>query len=255
MFSGPKKTQPPGSRATEHGVAAGKRSTQGATERRGPDAFPESNRLIGEGDLALASTLLRSKTIRERYYLLMRLIYALSGLLGLAVFGLVVLAIRPINPVYFATSDDGRLVPIVPLSRPIMSNTALDNWVTTAVTKSLQISFSSYKSDIASAQQFFTPDGWKSYTTALTAGQLLDSIVTKRYNQFVVPNGAPVLISTDGAVNSDGVAYWVWQVPVSVTLVSADATGTTSHVITVTVVRIPETENPSGLGIASFIEQ
>jgi intracellular multiplication protein IcmL len=185
----------------------------------------------------------------------MRVIYVLAAALSLSVFANVVLALRPTHPTYFASSDDGRIVPIVPLSRPVMSSNALDNWVTTAVTNSLQISFSTYRSDLESSKQYFTDAGFRAFTSQITESQLLGSILANRYNEFAVMGGAPVLLSVPGAVDKTGAAYWIWQVPVSVTLESADAKFTAGHTVTVTVVRVPQTDNPSGLGITDFIEQ
>ena len=217
----------------------------------------ESNfkKLEDEGDLAFASVLLRSKNVRERYYLLMRTIYVLGGCLALSVFGNVVQAIRPTHPLVIAMSDDGRVIPIIPLAKPVMSTNSMDAWVATAVTKSLDITFSTMGADLQSSQQYFTPTGWKAFEQGLVSARVLDSIKTNKYNEYAVPAGAPVLLSPPGAVDGNGVAYWVWQLPVTVTLESADTKQSNNYTITVTVVRVPQAQTPSGLGITGFVEQ
>jgi intracellular multiplication protein IcmL len=230
----------------------GQKSAVKPTAQSGGSSVPK---LEDEGDIAFASVLLRSKVVRERYYLLMRTIYVLGGCLALSVFGNVVQAIRPTHPLVIAMSDDGRIIPIIPLAKPVMSTNSMDTWVATAVTKSLDITFSTMGADIQASQQYFTPSGWKAFQQGLVSANLLDSIKSNKYNEYAVPAGAPVLLSAPGAVDGDGVAYWVWQFPVIVTLESADTQQSRNYTVTVTVTRVPQAQNPSGLGITGFVEQ
>jgi intracellular multiplication protein IcmL len=232
--------------------ARASRPAQNSKAKPDPDALPL---LKDEPELAHASLILRSKIVRERQYHLYRLTYVLSGLLAFSIFGNVVQAIRPNNPIVIGATADGRILPIVPLERPIMSSSAMSAWVANAVTNSLTISFATYRRDVQASQQYYTADGWQAFSSGLVSSKFLGSILSNKYNVYTVPKDAPTMISQPGAVDSHGVAYWIWQVPVIVTFESAVTKFTNEYTITVTVERVRETDNPTGLGITEFVEQ
>ena len=238
------------SRAVSNSVKAGAAKTAKAkTDPGGTMYFRD------EAELAHASVILRSKIVRDRLAFLYRISCVLAGLLALSIFANVVQAIRPNNPIVIGATADGRIIPIIPLNRPIMTSSAMSAWVANAVTNSLTISFATYRRDVQNSQQFFTSGGWQAFSSGIASEHFLGTILSNKYNVYTVPKAAPIMISKPGAVDSEGVAYWIWQVPVIMTFESSQTKYTNEYTITVTIKRVPEAANPTGLGISGFIEQ
>ena len=75
---------------------------------------------------------------------------------------------HPPAPKYFATSIDGRIIPIVPLNEPNMPTSALLLWSNQAATAAFTYDFVNYRQALQSASDYFTPDGWRDFLNALT---------------------------------------------------------------------------------------
>lgn len=226
------KTEKPAPGATED--AAGK----------APDAASEE--LGGLGKVTI-----RNEFYRDGYRTLLKL----SVLQGLVALGLIaamffVVAVHQPENRYFATTEDGRLVPMVPLNQPNLSTPALMSWVAQSTTEVMTFGFNDYRRRFQTASRNFTRKGWESFSSALQKSRIIELVETNQQVVTAAPQGAPILES-EGLYA--GRYQWVVQIPMVLTYQSGSRMRSDSLLVTLVVVRRPRLESPNGVGIEQWI--
>ncbi|HHF0568083.1 TPA: DotI/IcmL family type IV secretion protein [Vibrio alginolyticus] len=113
-----------------------------------------------------------------------------------------------------------RIVPQVPLSDRLFSDSEVMDFVTEAMYNTLSLSFDSYELSMTeSALLFFTTSGWKSFSSAVQEAEILSTIFSNKEIIEFYPTRAPFMEFSgtvdgkiDGRFTKD--AYWVWRVKV-----------------------------------------
>jgi intracellular multiplication protein IcmL len=203
-------------------------------------------------DEAVASVLAREAYTRERHVFLVRMIVAQAAVILALVATVWFLATRPPQNHYFLTDNEGKIKEITSLDRPVNTLPEVTNWLSSAVTQAYTFSFANYQAELSAARVSFTPNGWKGFEKALKDSGNLKAVIENKYVSTAVPTGAAILIS-QGIV--DGRYAYKFQLPILVTYQSAVQRTTQNLMVTVIVVRQPETEAPRGLGIAQLIAE
>lgn len=216
------------------------------TQKRAPRVRPDS------GDTAnLGKVVLRNEFYRDGYRLALRVAviqcFIIVGLI--AVMFYVVHVHQPKN-FYFATTEDGRLIPMVSLEQPNLSTPALMSWVAQSATEVMTFGFNDYRRRLQEASRHFTRRGWESFTTALQKARIIESIEQNSQVVTAAPRGAPILQS-EGVIG--GQYQWVVQIPMVLTYQSGSKTRSDYWIVTLVVVRVPRLESPNGVGIAQWI--
>lgn len=168
----------------------------------------------------------------------------------LLVGSLVYIISNPPKPKYFATTIDGRIMPLVPLDRPNLGMSALLQWVNTAAVAVYNYNFVNYQQALQEASQFFTPDGWRDFMSALQSSNNLNAVLDKKLIVSAVATGAPVVLQQGLLL---GVYSWKVQMPMLVTYQSASQFSQQSVVVTMLVTRISTLDSPLGIGVAQFV--
>jgi len=156
---------------------------------------------------------------------------------------------RP-SPQYFATSTDGRITPLYPLSEPMVAPNELLQWATRAAVAAYTYNFVNWREALQGVQNNFTSDGWKYFESALKSSMTLETIMAKKLVASAVATGAPVIL--DQAV-INGRYAWKVQLPLLVTYQSSTEQIQQSLVITMVVSRVPTIDIPRGIAIVSFV--
>lgn len=104
---------------------------------------------------------------------LMLALLIIVGLVG-AIFG--ILATRP-TPTYFATTNDGRIISLVPLNQPNLSDQALLQWASNAVISIYSYSFVNYQKVFQDNEQYFTDAGWKAFLNSVKDSNSLSAVI------------------------------------------------------------------------------
>ena len=207
----------------------------------------------GEDTGGIGKVVLRNEFYRDGYRLALRVSVIQSviilGLIGALFF--IINVHQPENR-YFATTEDGRLIPMTPLSQPNLSNPALLSWVAQAATESMTFGFSDYRRRLQESSRHFTSRGWESFTNALQSARILEAVEANSQVLTAVPRGAPVIISR-GEIN--GQYQWIIELPMRLTTQSGGKTRNDRWILTLAVVRVPRLESPNGVGIAQWIAQ
>lgn len=153
------------------------------------------------------------------------------------------------RPEYFATTQDGRILPIYPLSSPIVSQEQLLQWANQAAISVYNYSFVNYRKELQEASDYFTPEGWKSFEDALTRSSNLETVIKKKLVSSAVATGAPV-VEKRGILN--GRYTWRISMPLLITYESASDVIQQSLIVTMNIVRVPVINTPKGIAIAQF---
>lgn len=205
-----------------------------------------------EADMSsVGKVVLRNEYYRDGYRLALRVAvvqsFIIMGLIGAMFY--VVHVHQPENR-YFATTEDGRLIPMVSLIQPNLSSPALMSWVAQSATEVMTFGFNDYRRRLQESSRNFTPKGWESFTRALQGARIIESIQENSQVITAAPRGAPILES-EGVIG--GRYQWVVQIPMVLTYQSGSKARTGQWMVTLVIVRVPRLESPNGVGIAQWI--
>ena len=116
---------------------------------------------------ALEVVRLRNNLYRDNYRRLVGMLL-LMIIITIALVGVVVYLVthRP-APQYFATSADGRITPLYPLSQPVVNPGELAQWANQAAVAAYTYNFVNYRKELQAASEFFTPEGWTQFQNGL----------------------------------------------------------------------------------------
>lgn len=199
----------------------------------------------------LGAVVLRNQFYRDSYRSVLKLAVlqaiVIVGMIGAMFF--VIQTHQPENR-YFATTEDGRLVPMVPLSDPNLSTPALMSWVAQSATEVMTFGFNDYKRRLQESSRNFTARGWESFTAALQRSRIIEMMETNQQVLTAAPQGAPILQS-EGLVN--GRYQWVVQIPMILSYQAGSKSRSDRLMVTLVIVRIPRLESSSGVGIEQWI--
>ncbi|MCB9982875.1 MAG: type IVB secretion system apparatus protein IcmL/DotI [Rhodospirillales bacterium] len=199
----------------------------------------------------LGSVMVRNEFYRDGYRSLLRL----ALLQGLAILGLIggmyfVIQVHQPENRYFATTEDGRLVPMVALNEPNLSTPALMSWVAQAATEVMTFGFNDYRRRLQESSRNFTRRGWESFTGALQRSRIIEMVEANQQVVTAAPQGAPIVVS-EGLVA--GRYQWQVQIPMLLSYQSGARTRTDKMLVTIVVVRVPRLESANGVGIEQWI--
>lgn len=199
----------------------------------------------------LGNVVVRNEFYRDGYRNLLRLT-VLQSLTILGLVGAIYFVIETNQPEnrYFATTEDGRLVPMVPLSQPNLSSPALMSWAAQTATKVMTFQFNDYRPRLQESSRNFTRRGWESFTVALQKSRIIEMVDAKQQIVSAAPAGAPVL-QDEGEVA--GRYQWIVDLPLVVTYTAGENKTNTNLLVKLVIVRVPRLETPNGVGIEQWI--
>lgn len=204
-----------------------------------------------EDTSGLGTVVIRNEFYRDGYRSLLRLCL-IEGVVILFLLGAMYFVIHIHQPQdrYFATTEDGRLIPMVALNEPNLSTPALMSWVAQASTEVMTFGFNDYRRRLQESSRNFTRKGWESFTSALQKSRIIEMVEASQQVVTAAPAGAPILES-EGLVA--GRYQWIIQLPLVLTYQSGSLTKSDNLLVTVVVVRVPRLESPNGVGIEQWI--
>ncbi len=202
---------------------------------------------------ALVTVVTRNEFYRDGFRNLIRI----AILEGVIIVGLILTLIVYINNSvshdrYFATTADGRIMQLAPLNQPYMTTAALLSWVAQAATDVMTFGFHDYQRQLQAASRHFTKTGWETFTTALQASRIVESVQAQQQVVTAVPRSAPVLLK-QGVLN--GRYRWVIQMPIQVSYKATNSNRNDNLLLTLVIERVPSLENPDGVGIEQWIAE
>lgn len=155
------------------------------------------------------------------------------------------------TPVYFATSVDGRIIPLTPLNEPHVTESALVSWAAQTLTKALTFGFNGGPQQMQKSAVDFSTAGWQEFHNALAARGLGVRTIEQGEVFTSTPARAPK-IRQHGV--KDGRYVWILELDmIGTTSTAQNPKGTSApYSVQIVVARSPDTTKPAGIDITSF---
>lgn len=206
----------------------------------------------------LELVMLRNNFYRDNFRRLMLICLALLLIIGGLIAYVFYQQENQPRPQYFATTTDGKLIKLIPLSQPNLQTNALLQWAVEAATASYTFNFVNYRKALQDVRIYYTQTGYQNFLKALQDSRNLDAVKTKKLVVSAVVTGAPVILKegqTTAVLSGENTYLYAWQVqfPMMITYQSASDLIKQNIVATMLITRVPTLEAPSGVGIASFV--
>lgn len=172
-----------------------------------------------------------------------------------SIIAVVSLAGKKVPPQYVPVMEDGRLLPLVPLSKPNVDQAEIANFSLEAIRKLNTYDYINWVSQLNEAQFYFSSQGWKKYDEELQRVDTLKAVQARRMIVAVRPTGDVRLVKE--GKTSAGIYVWQVEVPVRVSYTAhVDSSGQGGNAqigkVTLTISRVPTTENPRGIAIQVY---
>ena len=151
---------------------------------------------------------------------------------------------------FFATTSDGRLLPMIALDEPNLPTSKVLSWAANAATETMTFGFNDYRKRLQDSSRFFTRGGWQTFNDALSKSNLLDLVQGNQQVVTAVPRTAPVVVQ-EGLVNN--VYQWQVQLPLNITYQVGNKEDNRPQLITLVIVRVSTLETPDGIAIDQWI--
>lgn len=194
----------------------------------------------------------RNDFYRDGFHkLAIALLVSLAMNLLLAFIIYVVISNKP-APTYFATTDSGRITPLIPLDQPNISDKALASWASNAVISLNSYDFVNFRKSFQDNEQYFTRSGWNSYMSALADSKQLKAVQENKYVVSAVLTGAPVV---KNRYTLEGRYIWEVQMPIMVTFQNSSGESKQDLMAQLTIQRVSTLDNVNGVGISSLVMQ
>ncbi len=201
-------------------------------------------------DESLELVRLRNNFYRDNYRRVMKLLLIMSCVMVVLVLTMAYLFTHRPEPKYFATTQSGRVLELVPLSTPMLTTEALLSWASQVAMGSYTYNFANYRQKIQQQEINFTSDAWQQFLIQLKDSGNIQAVDQRKINVGAVIAGAPVVVY-QGMLN--GRYAWKVQVPLLVTFVSASDRFQKNYMVTMVIVRVSTVQNQNGVAVAQFI--
>lgn len=201
-------------------------------------------------DESLELVRLRNNFYRDNYRRVMKLLLIMSLAMVILVLTMAYLFTHRPEPKYFATTQSGRVLQLIPLSSPMLSTEALLSWASQVAMGSYTYNFANYRQKIQTQEVNFTSDAWQMFLTQLKDSGNIQAVDQRKINVSAVISGTPVVVY-EGMLQ--GRYAWKVQVPLLVTFVSASDRFQKNYMVTMVIVRVSTVQNQNGVAVAQFI--
>lgn len=155
---------------------------------------------------------------------------------------------RPL-PVFSAKQANGKTMSLVPFEEPNQLPDTIIRFASKAATIAYTFDFVNYQTQISLARPYFTAAGWNDFQNSIS--DLVSTIVKNQLFVSGVVVGTPVVSNQGPLPNAD--YAWRVQIPFLVTYQSANVTVRRNYLVAVSIVKVPTSENPQGIGIDQFV--
>jgi intracellular multiplication protein IcmL len=202
---------------------------------------------------SLEAALLRHETYATGQKRLILAVMVMAVLCAICVLAATFTVMSKPEPRYFATRAEGGILPLTPVSQPILTDSQLLNFAVHAVTRSMTLDFSNYRQDLADSQIFFEqPSGWENYLRALESSTMLKFIINRKLVSSAVAENAAIIKK---GPDERGRHSWTVQIQLNVTYQSSSEKTSSPLRAEVVVVRVPTYEAPDAVAISRIVVQ
>jgi len=181
---------------------------------------------------------------------MLRIIMIMGGALCLSLMLNIGLIISEKPPVYFGLSQDMTLLPMHPLSEPMVDDSALKAWLGVAVTEIFNMDFVDWRNRVSNARQYFTSKAFEGYAQSLEREGHIATLEQYRSIMHGVPIGPPVIVAS-GLLK--GVRTWDMEIPFMLSYQTSERQlSAQQFIIQARVQRVSTTEYPKGIAMTQM---
>ena len=156
------------------------------------------------------------------------------------------------GPKYFAQTPDLRITELTPLNEPYVTQEGLNTWIVGVVTKTLSLSFTSWKQKLTETQSDFFSKAFADYINSMKSSGIIDLVEEKKL--VMNPSALATPILTNKGLNENGVMSWKMTFPIMVSFESSQGVFITQYLdVTALVERVSVLENTKGVMIRQLI--
>lgn len=192
----------------------------------------------------------QKNVVYRNYY--QSMVYSLVAAI-LIVFGLAGLVLYQFShrslPQFSAVMPDGRGMRLTSYDEPNLMPSTLVRWASKAAVAAYTFNFVDYAKQIELARPYFTPGGWQAYQDAISG--VVTNIVKGQVFVYGVVTNPPVIVNQ--GLRPGHPYSWHMQVPFLVTYQGAEEAKSSNYYVVLTIVKVPTTTNPDGIGIETFV--
>lgn len=200
---------------------------------------------------AVATILNRNAFYRDGYRLLLRISLIQAGVIVVLILTLVgvFFTLKP-RLVYFATTSDGRIINIVPLNEPYLTQAQVIAWTASTAQNVMRFGYHDFRDRLQQVSSSFTSTGWDSFNKALKEANFIDAIQARKLVVTMDINAAPEIQS---AFVRNGVYTWYVQFPVTIKFDGDQPPQPVSTTLRLQIVRVSTLQNPDGISIEQWV--
>ena len=227
----------------------------------------EAKRVWPSAEFAVGALLLGDLYANSRLHYAVRILTIVAVSVAILAFGAFALTGRDTQFRYILTSTEGVVIPIEPLSKATKDQAFVIDWAVDSTTRLYTFDFLNYRTQFQEAKRNLTANGWKTFETSLKESGNFQSVIGYNYVATAVPAG-PGKVTKEGdvALVIDGRNQirhaWKVEFPMIISyrssMIGKDGKPLLSEQnlkMSVTVTRVPEWENPIGLGIRAIVAE
>ncbi|MDR3492495.1 MAG: DotI/IcmL/TraM family protein [Gammaproteobacteria bacterium] len=193
---------------------------------------------------------LRNDFYRDGFYkVITALLLIVAAIILLVLTSLYLFLLKP-SPVTFATDNEWRILPPIPLNQPYVKTADLLQWVSETLPASLTFRFTDYAVQLKALEPYYTENGRAKLQDILTTYANLPVLLSSKLFVNAAAAGAPVIIN-QGLIDAK-YSWWV-QMPIKINYSGVDKSYTSLIVLQALVVRAPTLNNLSGIIIDNII--
>jgi intracellular multiplication protein IcmL len=153
-------------------------------------------------------------------------------------------------PIEFATDNEWRILPPIPLDQPYLREADLLQWVSNVLPSLFTYNFLNYTVRFNNNAQYFTPNGWKKIQDIVNMFVPYNTVQSAKSFTNGSAGSAPFILNQ--GVLSGKYGWWV-QMPINVSYSNLDGANALSLVLQVLVMRVPTLNNLYGVAIDNVI--
>lgn len=232
----------------------------------------QQNSVWPSAESAVAALLLGDLFANARIHFVTRILTGAVISATILLIGVYALIDRPPQYRYILTDTTGVVIPMVPLTQPNQDDQYLIDWTIDAVTRLYTFDYENYRLQFQDAKRNLTVGGWDQFEKAMEESGNFNAVTGYQYVTTAAPTGPGRIVKTGeialpvapGFFSPVMESRYAWKIefPMVISYRSSmkgkDGKPLLSEQnlnMSVTVVRVPEYINPTGLSIRALVAE
>lgn len=151
---------------------------------------------------------------------------------------------------YFAVTPDGRVIPIQPLSSPLLTDAQVLSLAQSIAVDAYSFDFANWRTSMNRVSSHFNQKAWEQWMSSMQQNGVLDAVVRQKMVVSATPTSTPVKVGTAMVAGSYA---WKIQIPLLVTYASANDATTQQLVVTMVLRRAPLAVHEDGAEVIQMV--